>query len=175
MIGVPRSIAEHRLNQEGMSSDKAKEKRYALERNKTIQEEVTKLVEAHIKREVHYQSWLSNPMMGKSMMAAGGWYHQIQMAEEDEEKTTFHTSQGAYCYTKMPFSLKNPGATYQQLVDKAFENQIGRNLEVYDDDLVIRSHKENEILKDIEETFRAPRKINMKLNPKNVPLERKNI
>ncbi|GKF27330.1 hypothetical protein Tco_0083224 [Tanacetum coccineum] len=72
MIGVPRSKAEHRLNQEGMSSDKAKEKRYALERNKTIQEEVTKLVEAHIKREVHYHNLLSNPMMGKSMMAAGG-------------------------------------------------------------------------------------------------------
>ena len=50
------------------------------------------------------------------------------MAKEDEEKTAFHTSQGVYCYTKMPFGLKNAGATYQQLVDNAFEKQVGRNL-----------------------------------------------
>ncbi|GKD01371.1 reverse transcriptase domain-containing protein [Tanacetum coccineum] len=67
-------------------------------------------------------------------------YHQIQMAESDEEKTAFHTSQGVYCYTKMPFGLKNAGATYQRLVDKAFDSQVGRNIEVYVDDLVIKSH-----------------------------------
>ncbi|GJQ98921.1 hypothetical protein Tco_0521906 [Tanacetum coccineum] len=57
------------------------------------------------------------------------------MAKDDEEKTAFHTSQGVYCYTKMPFGLKNAGATYQRLVDNAFEGQVGRNLEVYVDDL----------------------------------------
>nr|GEV89960.1 reverse transcriptase domain-containing protein [Tanacetum cinerariifolium] len=51
-------------------------------------------------------------------------YHQIQLAEPDEEKTTFHTGQGVYCYIKMPFGLKNAGATYQRLMDKAFESQI---------------------------------------------------
>ncbi|GJZ71144.1 reverse transcriptase domain-containing protein [Tanacetum coccineum] len=66
----------------------------------------------------------------------------------------------------MPFGLKNAGATYQRLVDKAFEKQVGRNLEVYVDDLVIKSHTEAELLRDIEETFRTLRKINMKLNPK---------
>ncbi|GJQ98911.1 reverse transcriptase domain-containing protein [Tanacetum coccineum] len=70
-------------------------------------------------------------------------YHQIQMAKDDEEKTAFHTSQGVYCYTKMPFGLKNAGATYQRLVDNAFEGQVGRNLEVYVDDLVIKSHTED--------------------------------
>ncbi|GJU28982.1 reverse transcriptase domain-containing protein [Tanacetum coccineum] len=64
------------------------------------------------------------------------------MAKDDEEKTAFHTSQGVYCYTKMPFGLKNAGATYQRLVDNAFEGQVGRNLEVYVDDLVIKSHTE---------------------------------
>ncbi|GJZ44312.1 reverse transcriptase domain-containing protein [Tanacetum coccineum] len=93
-------------------------------------------------------------------------YHQIQMAEQDKEKTAFHTSHGVYCYTKMPFGLKNAGATYQRLVDKAFDRQIGRNLEIYVDDLVIKSHTETELLRDIEETFRTLRKINMKLNPK---------
>ncbi|GJR42317.1 reverse transcriptase domain-containing protein [Tanacetum coccineum] len=96
----------------------------------------------------------------------GHGYHQIQMAEQDEEKTAFHTSHGVYCYTKMPFGLKNAGATYQRLVNKAFDRQIGRNLEIYVDDLVIKSHTETELLRDIEETFCMLRKINMKLNPK---------
>nr|GEU60945.1 reverse transcriptase domain-containing protein [Tanacetum cinerariifolium] len=63
-----------------------------------------------------------------------GGYHQIQMEMEDEEKTAFRTSQGVFCYTKMPFGLKNARATYQRLVDKAFEKQIGSNLEVADID-----------------------------------------
>ncbi|GJY68936.1 reverse transcriptase domain-containing protein [Tanacetum coccineum] len=88
------------------------------------------------------------------------------MEESDEEKTAFHTSQGVYCYTKMPFGLKNDGATYQRLVDKAFDSQVGRNIEVYVDDLVIKSHTEAEMLRDIDETFCTLRKINMKLNPK---------
>ncbi|GJS73364.1 reverse transcriptase domain-containing protein [Tanacetum coccineum] len=159
-------------------------------------------------REVHYHSWLSNPVMVKKH--DGSWrmcvdftdlnkscpkdcyplpeidwknesfcgypfkcfldaykgYHQIQMAEKDEEKTAFHTNQEVFCYTKMPFGLKNAKATYQRLVDKAFEKQIGCNMEVYVDDLVIKSHTEQEIPRDIEETFRTLRRINMKLNPK---------
>ncbi|GJZ49978.1 reverse transcriptase domain-containing protein [Tanacetum coccineum] len=87
------------------------------------------------------------------------------MAKEDEEKTVFITSQGIFCYTKMPFGLRNAGATYQRLVDKAFHKQIG-NMEVYVDDLVIKSRTEDEIVKDIEETFKTLREINMKLNPK---------
>ncbi|GKC19580.1 reverse transcriptase domain-containing protein [Tanacetum coccineum] len=66
----------------------------------------------------------------------------------------------------MPFGLRNAGATYQHLVDKAFHKQIGRNLEVYVDDLVIKSRMEDEIVRDIEETFKTLREINMKLNPK---------
>ncbi|GJR20685.1 reverse transcriptase domain-containing protein [Tanacetum coccineum] len=66
----------------------------------------------------------------KCFLDAYKGYHQIQMAESDEEKTAFHTSQGVYCYTKMPFGLKNTSATYEQLVDKAFDSQIGQNIEV---------------------------------------------
>nr|GEW00378.1 reverse transcriptase domain-containing protein [Tanacetum cinerariifolium] len=86
------------------------------------------------------------------------------MAESDEEKTAFHTSHGLYYYTRMPFGLKNADATYQ--VDKAFDSQVGQNIEVYADDLVIKSHTEKEMLRDIDEMFRTLRKINMKLNPK---------
>ncbi|GJX28983.1 hypothetical protein Tco_0237062 [Tanacetum coccineum] len=110
MTGVLRSIAEHRLNiREGCPPIRQKRRGQLLDRNKAIQEEVAKLVEARIMREVHY--WLSNPVM-------------INMAEEDEEKTAFHVSQGVYCYTKMSFGLKNARATYQQLMDKSFDKKL---------------------------------------------------
>ncbi|GJZ93113.1 reverse transcriptase domain-containing protein [Tanacetum coccineum] len=66
----------------------------------------------------------------------------------------------------MPFGLRNVGATYQRLVDKTFHGQIGQNLEVYVDDLVIKSRTEDKVVRDIDETFKTLRKINMKLNPK---------
>nr|GEU30795.1 reverse transcriptase domain-containing protein [Tanacetum cinerariifolium] len=88
------------------------------------------------------------------------------MAKEDEEKTAFITSQEIFCYSKMPFGLRNVRATYQRLVDKAFHKQIGRNLEVYMENLVIKSCTKDETIRDIEETFKTVREINIKLNPK---------
>ncbi|GKE11438.1 reverse transcriptase domain-containing protein, partial [Tanacetum coccineum] len=76
------------------------------------------------------------------------------------------TSQGIFCYTKIPFGLRNAGATYQHPVDKAFHKQIGSNLKVYVDDLVIKIRMEDEIVRDIEETSKTLREINMKLNTK---------
>ncbi|KAI3777366.1 hypothetical protein L1987_47166 [Smallanthus sonchifolius] len=87
------------------------------------------------------------------------------MAVKDEDKTAFRTDIGIFYYTKMPFRLKNTGTTYQRLMDKAFARQIGRNLEVYVDDLVIKSNEEEIVLKDIEETLERLRSMNMKLNP----------
>ncbi|GJU55218.1 reverse transcriptase domain-containing protein [Tanacetum coccineum] len=107
----------------------------------------------------------------KCFLDAYKGYHHIQMAVSYEEKTAFHTSHGVYCYTKIPFGLKNADATYERLVDKAFDNQVGRNIEVYVDDLVIKSHTEAEMLRDIDETFRTLRKINIKLNPKKCTFE----
>nr|GEV12905.1 reverse transcriptase domain-containing protein [Tanacetum cinerariifolium] len=93
------------------------------------------------------------------------------MAKEDEEKTSFITSQGIFWYFKMPFGLRNVRTTYQRLVDKAFHKQIGRNLEVYVDDLVIKICMEDEIIRDIEETFKTLREINMKLNSQKCTFE----
>nr|GEW50879.1 retrotransposon protein, putative, Ty3-gypsy subclass [Tanacetum cinerariifolium] len=76
-----------------------------------------------------------------------------KMVKEDEHKTDFHTLKGVYCYKKMPFGLKNARATYQRLVDKVFESQIGRNMEAYVDDLVIKSMEETDMIADIQETF----------------------
>ncbi|GKA79921.1 reverse transcriptase domain-containing protein [Tanacetum coccineum] len=74
--------------------------------------------------------------------------------------------EGFFSYRKMPFGLKNAGATYQRLVDKVFQDQIKRNLEAYVDDMVIKSTFEEDMLVDIKETFERFRSINMKLNPK---------
>ncbi|KAD3642299.1 hypothetical protein E3N88_31523 [Mikania micrantha] len=101
----------------------------------------------------------------KCFLDAYKGYHQVQMRLCDEEKTAFYTPKGIFCYTKMPFGLKNAGATYQRLVDSAFQCQVGRNMEAYVDDLVIKSNSEEEMMHDIEETFGNLRKINMKLNP----------
>ncbi|GKA88064.1 reverse transcriptase domain-containing protein [Tanacetum coccineum] len=88
------------------------------------------------------------------------------MAEGDKDKMTFFAREGVFCYRKMPFGLKNTGVTYQRLVDKVFHDKIGRNLEEYIDDMVIKSTSEEEMLADIKETFEKFRSINMKLNPK---------
>ena len=102
----------------------------------------------------------------KSFLDAYKVYHQVQMAKVDEEKTVFHTEKGTFCYLKMSFGLRNAGATYQRLVDMAFENQIGRNIEAYVDDMVIKSREDQDFLGDVEETLRRLQQIDMKLNPK---------
>ncbi|GKA03233.1 hypothetical protein Tco_0676014 [Tanacetum coccineum] len=75
--------------------------------------------------------------------------------------------EGVFCYRKLPFGLKNAGATYQKLVDKVFNNRIGHNLEVQVDDMVIKSDFEEDMLVNIQETFDKLRAINMKLIPRN--------
>ena len=80
-------------------------------------------------------------------------YNQIKMDEEDQEKTAFITSHGLYCYKVMPFGLKNAGATYQRLVNQMFNKQIGRTMEVYVNDMLVKSKEELANLDDLKETF----------------------
>ena len=87
------------------------------------------------------------------------------MNEEDQEKTSFVTSQGLFHYKVMSFGLKNAGATYQRLMNKMFVHQIGRNVQVYVDDLLVKSLHENDHLNDLQETFDTLQSYNMKLNP----------
>ena len=91
-------------------------------------------------------------------------YNQIRMNEEDQEKTTFVTSQGLYYYKVMPFGQKNAGATYQRLVNQMFSKQIGRNMEVYVDDMLMKSRKAELHLDNLRETFDTLRKYQMRLN-----------
>ena len=99
-----------------------------------------------------------------SFMDAFSGYNQIRMHEDDQEKTSFVTSQGLFCYKVMPFSLKNVGATYQRLMNRMFASQIGRNVQVYLNDMLVKSRREEDHLEDLRETFDTLRFYNMKLN-----------
>ena len=98
-------------------------------------------------------------------------YNQIRMAPEDEEKTAFITNRGLYCYRVMPFGLKNTGTTYQWLVNKIFKEQIDRNMEVYVDDMLVKSKFSMNHVADLEETFSALRKYKMKWTQPSTLLE----
>ena len=75
------------------------------------------------------------------------------------------TDQGLYCYKVMLFGLKNAGATYQRLVNRMFAEQIGRTMEVYVDDMLVKSKEACSHVKNLEETFKVLRRFRMKLNP----------
>ncbi|GKV12323.1 hypothetical protein SLEP1_g23482 [Rubroshorea leprosula] len=100
-----------------------------------------------------------------SLLDAYSRYHQVHMAPEDEVKTSFYAGNEIYCYVMMPFGLKNTGATYQKMVTIVFRAQIGRNLEVYVDDIVVKSLKAEDHLTDLAETFNNLRTHRMRLNP----------
>ena len=100
-----------------------------------------------------------------SFMDTFSGYNQIKMNEDDQERTSFVTGQGLFCYKVMPFGLKNEGATYQRLMNKMFAHQIGRNVQVYVDDMLVKSLCKNDHLNDLQETFDTLRSYNMKLNP----------
>ncbi|KAL0445233.1 UNVERIFIED_CONTAM: hypothetical protein Slati_2246000 [Sesamum latifolium] len=99
------------------------------------------------------------------MMDASQGYHQIMLAPEDRKSVSFITFAGMFCYVAMPFGLKNAGATYQRLVDKIFCHQIGRNIEVYVDDMLVKNKEARDHVADLEETFSVLREYKLKLNP----------
>jgi len=92
-------------------------------------------------------------------------YNQIQMYEPDIPKITFTTDTANFCYKVMPFGLKNVGATYQRLMDKVLKEQIGKNMEVYVDDMIVKSCEAQKHVEDLQEIFERIRKYNIRLNP----------
>ncbi|GKU88301.1 hypothetical protein SLEP1_g2584 [Rubroshorea leprosula] len=85
-----------------------------------------------------------------SFLNASSGYHQVQLLLDDQEKTAFYASGAIYCYVMMPFGLKNASASYQKLVHVVFKLQIGRNIEVYVDDMIVTSKF---IAKSVERCF----------------------
>ncbi|KAL0400314.1 UNVERIFIED_CONTAM: Retrovirus-related Pol polyprotein from transposon gypsy [Sesamum radiatum] len=207
--GIDPEVIVHRLNIDPLArSIRQKKRSFGVERNRVIEEEVNKLMEAGYVSEVQYTDWLANVVVvpkasGKwrmctdftdlnkacpkdpyplpridllvdstagyelfSMMDAYQGYHQIFMAEEDRIKTSFITDKGIYWYNVMPFGLKNTGATYQRLVNKMFRDQVGTTIEVYVDDMLVKSRKEEDHLGDLQQAFDVMRAYGMRLNPR---------
>jgi len=100
-----------------------------------------------------------------SFLDAYSGYNQISMHHNDRGKTAFTTDGANYFYKVMSFGLKNAGATYQRLMDKIFKGMIGRSVEVYVDDIVVKSDSCGQHIKDLQEVFDALRRVNMRLNP----------
>ena len=208
MGGINPTVITHKLHTHpSFKPVKQKRRSFAPERQKAINEEVGKLLQAGAIREVEYPEWLANVVLVKK--ANGKWrlcidfsdinkacpkdsfplpridlnvdataghellnfmdaffgYNQISMDPDDQEKTSFVTAQGTYCYRVMPFGLKNVGATYQRLVNRMFQKQIGATMEVYIDDMLVKSTTADLHIAHLSEAFQILRNYNMKLNP----------
>ena len=100
-----------------------------------------------------------------SFMDTFSGYNQISIEPSDQEKTSFVTSQGTYCYRVMSFGMKNAGATYQRLVNKMFQKQIRASMEVNIDDMLVKSVKAELHISHLAEAFQVLKSYNMKLNP----------
>jgi len=100
-----------------------------------------------------------------NFLDAYSWYNQIPMATSDMNKTAFITDDANYFYRVMPFGLKNVGATYQWLMDKVFSHLMGQCVEVYVDDMVVKSTSHHQYVEDLAAVFSALRQYNLRLNP----------
>lgn len=100
-----------------------------------------------------------------SFMDAFQGFYQIRMARQDIKKTSFVTDGGVYCFKFMPFGLRNAGATYQRLVNTMFKTEIGKSMEVYVDDMLVKSKEVRSHVHDLSKCFATLRRYDMKLNP----------
>ena len=92
-------------------------------------------------------------------------YHQIPMHPPYEKKPAFITPHGLLCYNVMPFGLKNTGATYQRLVTNIFRPLLGKTIEVYIDDMLVKSKECPNLAGHLQEAFKILKAYDMKLNP----------
>ncbi|GFZ19883.1 hypothetical protein Acr_28g0005880 [Actinidia rufa] len=161
--GIDPEVAMHKLfTKPEYSPVLQKRRKFAPERLKVIEDEISKLIRANIVREAYYPDWLANVVVAPKKGGSGG-YQNVSSA--DVEKTSFITERGLYCYKVMPFGLKNAGATYQRLVNKMFNAQIGKTMEVYIDDMLVKSLQAHNHIAHLEEAFDILRRHRMMLNP----------
>ena len=105
---------------------------------------------------------VGHPQM--SFLDAFQGYHQILLALDDQENTAFLTPTGNYHYKVMPFGLKNARSTYQRMMTRIFEPQLGKNIEEYIDDMVAKNKAKFEHIDDLENIFKILRKHKLRLN-----------
>ena len=99
-----------------------------------------------------------------SFLDAFQGYHQIPLALDDQEKTAFVTPVGNYHYKVMPFGLKNAGSTYQRMMTRMFESQLGKNIEIYIDDMIVKSKMVSEHLGNLRIIFKVLKNYKLRLN-----------
>ena len=107
-----------------------------------------------------------------SFLDAYSGYHQIKMKESDQLATNFITPFGMYCYVMMPFGLRNAGATYQRCMLHVFGDHLGRNIEAYVDDIVVKSRKADDLVTDLQIAFDCLRAKGGKTQPRPSEEER---
>jgi len=100
-----------------------------------------------------------------SMLDCFSGYHQIFKKKSDEEKTSFTTPFGTYCYVRMPEGLRNAGCTFNRTIAAVLDTQLDRNISAYVDDVVVRSKKREDHIADLRKTFANLRKHGLRLNP----------
>ena len=93
-----------------------------------------------------------------SFLDAFQGYHQIPLALSDQEKTAFVTPIGNYHYKVMPFGLKNTGSTYQMMITRMFEPQLGKSIEIYVDDMVVKNKVVSKHMGDLKVIFNILKK-----------------
>ena len=92
-------------------------------------------------------------------------YNQIKMYPDDEKHTSFKAPLGVYCYTVMPFGLKNAGATYQRALSTIFYEHINKIVEYYVDDIAMKSHAKGDHIADLKTVFDIMRAHQLRINP----------
>ncbi|KAM1268529.1 hypothetical protein ACFX2G_000819 [Malus domestica] len=173
MPGLDPIIAVHHLAvKPGTRPIKQTQRRYRSELIPQIEAEIDKLIKAGFIREDDFPLLIIEIMVDAttghealSFMDGSSGYNQIRMALADEELIAFRTPKGIYCYKVMPFGLKNAGATYQRAMQKIFSDMLHKNVECYVDDVVVKTKKRSNHLKDLRVVFERLRKYNLKMNP----------
>jgi len=92
-------------------------------------------------------------------------YNQIKMCPDDKKHTSFRTPLGVYCYTVMPFGLKNVEATYQRAMNVIFHEHIRKTVECYVDDITVKSCTKGDHIADLKTVFDIMRSHQLKMNP----------
>ena len=91
-------------------------------------------------------------------------YHKIPLALDDQKKTVFVTPTGNYHYNVIPFGLKNAGSTYQMMMTRMFEPQLGKSTEVYIGDMVVKIKVVSKYMGNLENIFEILRRHKLRLN-----------
>ncbi|KAM1470251.1 hypothetical protein ACFXTO_041323 [Malus domestica] len=177
MLGISPDIICHRLSIDPKTKPvRQKRRSYDAERYEAMKVKVEKLKGIGFIRKVNYPTWVANVVLVKknptkercellSFMDAYSGYNQILMNPPDQEHTAFTTDRGLYCYKVMPSGLKNAGTTYQRLVNSMFAEQIGKNMEVYVDNMLVNNKHADQHIANLSETFTILKRYRMRLNP----------